>query len=58
MLPTTEEVRTLTDDELHGVSGGHLIQEFMETVELVGLVIAGILTRIVEVARDRDPWQH
>ena len=58
MSPATEEVRPLTDDELHGVGGGHLIHEIVETVELVGLVVAGILTRIVEVARDRDPWQH
>jgi len=58
MSPATEEVRPLTDDELHGVSGGHLIQEIVETVELARLVVAGILTRIVEVARYRDPWQH
>jgi hypothetical protein len=61
MSPATEEVRTLTDDELHGVSGGELVDDILEAVQIVrfaALVVGGALGRFVADARERDPWQH
>ena len=61
MSPATEEVRTLTDDELHGVSGGLLVDEIVEIVQIVRFVggnVVGTLSRFVADARERDPWQH
>ena len=54
MSPTTEEVRTLTDDELHGVSGGHLIQDFVDTVNIAGSFVIAFLEHTVY--NQKDPW--